>query len=798
MPKQDLPQTRSIQVAIPGPHFTAFTYKLPFGMTIHLGDRVRIPFGARKVVGYVIGLDVPAYPRAKEVVAKLDTVPIFDRSFFEFCVWVGRYYLTPPGQLFSLVYPRAASGKVQLSYRWGESAHAIQSDLLKQQFRPKPGSVVSASTIKRIEKQFKKPLHELERLGVIVQSSERQSNPRYLLFSAELLAELGTKRKPSPTPFDSARTRAELTRLGWSNGQIARAIEIGAIIHESSISPNDPSGHRIPETTKQALLSLNEQQTRVFSDISSGGLKKFETHLLQGVTGSGKTLVYAHLIKEMLSRGKQVLVLAPEIALAEHVARVLAQTFDQQVIRWHSGLKESDKRESWKRMTSEPQTPLIVVGPRSALFAPLRKLGLIIVDEEHDAAFKQAEQPPYFHARDAAIKRAQLANIPILLGSATPSLESYYQSTQGKFKRHLLSERATTSPLPTVRIIDMRSDRLTGDLGLLSASLKRAIDSCLSRNEQAILFYNRRGYSPLLTCESCGWSAKCEYCRQTLTYHRTTKRLHCHFCGGTEKIPTNCPSCSFAPLEPEGHGTQRIESLLPRLFPTARIIRYDLDSTRHAEKAAEALRTFARGDADILLGTQMVTKGLDFPKVSLVGVLAADQGMHHVDFRATERTFARLVQVAGRSGRSDSPGEVLIQTFAPEHPMMEMITRHDFDQFAESELLERRAQEFPPFRRMLRIVTSASSAAVAQRAIGEIVARLKQWSAKESPSTIIRGPAACPIEFVRGEYRFHAMVQTKQMTKLTDTIYSWLEADPRLGFAKSVRLRLDVDPMEMQ
>jgi primosomal protein N' (replication factor Y) len=514
----------------------------------------------------------------------------------------------------------------------------------------------------------------------------------------------------------------------------------------------------------------------------------FQCFLLHGVTGSGKTEVYLHAIERALARGQQVLVLVPEIGLTPQLLARFRQRFGSPIAVLHSGLNETERLGAW--LLARLGKATVVIGTRSAVFAPFARLGLIVVDEEHDASFKQHEGFRY-HARDVAVMRASRERIPIVLGSATPSLESLKLARSGSYRLLELPDRTGSAGMPTVRLLDMR--RLKADAGL-SHPLREAITAHLARGEQVLLFLNRRGFAPVWMCHGCGWVAPCARCDARLTLHRKSGKLRCHHCGAEQPLAAECPSCRGVELHALGEGTERVEGVLEKYFPTARVERIDRDSTSRKGSLEHKLERVHSGEANLLIGTQMLSKGHDFPNVTLVGVLNADQGLYSADFRAGERLFQQILQVSGRAGRADKAGEVIIQTWHPEHPIFHALARHDFASFADYALAERRETRYPPYTHLALLRAEATRPGLAMAFLAEAHAAARGLNGQ---SVEVMDPAPAPMERRAGRYRAQLLVQSAERKALHGFLEAWTARLVASRQARRVRWSLDVDPLDL-
>jgi primosomal protein N' (replication factor Y) (superfamily II helicase) len=544
--------------------------------------------------------------------------------------------------------------------------------------------------------------------------------------------------------------------------------------------PISPEASGTPANPPQ----LNAEQEQILGSIN---LKGFGCTLLFGVTGSGKTEIYLNLMTRALAQGKQVLLLVPEINLSPQLEALLKQRFPQSmVVSLHSGLNEGKRLENW--LAAKTGAAQIILGTRLAVFTPIPRLGLIIVDEEHDASFKQQEGLRY-SARDIAIFRAKQADIPVILGSATPALESYHHALSGRYRMSALTHRAVgNAVLPSLRCIDIRRVELNEGL---SAPLIAALKERLQRGEQSLIFINRRGYAPVLVCSACAWVSACSRCSSRLVLHLREKKLRCHYCGHQERVPAACPGCGNIDLIPLGQGTQRVESTLSALFPDARILRIDRDSTRRKSIWPGMLKSIQEQKVDILVGTQILAKGHDFPKLSLVGILNPDASLYSTDFRASERLFAQLMQVAGRAGRAEIPGEVLIQTQFPDHPLFEALRRHDYSVFAKTLLAERKHAGLPPFMHQALLRAEAAHSSTVMNYLADAA----KLASRISHDMTIYDPVPAHMPRLAGRERGQLLVQSASRKKLQVFLKDW-HGKLMAASSNKVRWAIDVDPLE--
>jgi len=555
-----------------------------------------------------------------------------------------------------------------------------------------------------------------------------------------------------------------------------------------------------PETTVEKgeeSLSPTPQQRRALDAIGGhlDGAGGFRVFLLQGVTGSGKTFVYCRAAAEVIKRGGSCLVLVPEISLSTQLVDRFARVFGDRVVVGHSGLSPSERHMAWTKARSGEAK--VLVGARSAVFSPLRDLALIVVDEEHEPSYKQSEIPRY-NARDVAVKRGQLEDCPVLLGSATPSLESYYNSVSGKYEMLRLPERIDSRPMATVHIVDLRAGSKGENRSwLLSETLVRKIEETLERKEQVILFINRRGHSTFVQCRECGQTFRCPRCEVSLTYHSHPHRLTCHYCGHSATGVEVCSECGGSDFWFGGVGTQKVEAEIEALFPGVSVLRMDTDSTRRRGAQRAMVRAFGSGEARILLGTQMVAKGLDFPGVTLVGVIYADTQLNLPDFRASERTFQLLTQVAGRAGRGAAPGEVVIQTFLPEHPSLKAAAMQNFELFYEKEAADREELRFPPFSRIVDLSFTGADLDEVVQCSRRVAFKLKEALRDRGLGSVeVMGPAPYPLARLRNKARWHITLRGTSLSELRSGL-GLLDAVAERERPKRVALGVDVDPLQL-
>jgi primosomal protein N' (replication factor Y) len=754
------------RVAVPVPLAKAFTYEVPEAMLAELcpGARVLCDFGRRKIIGVVLGIDdgpPPAGITPKPLRALVDPVPVLPEELLGFLVQVADYYFAPIGEVLRLALPALERGKV---------------DAMKAQ-----GELLDTSALAR-QKRVAEPTE------LVAEATSATEEPGKLRGQArEILALL---RASGPSPVARLEER-------YSNARPAtkRLAELGLVVLTSRLKASGPAfAERIARDEAPELVPAQaEAVTRITAALEPGATER--AFLLFGVTGSGKTEVYLHAIEACLERRRGALVMVPEIALTPQLVERYRARFGDEVAVVHSGLSDRARHAMWKRLAAGELR--VAIGARSALFAPVPDLGLVVVDEEHDPSFKQEEGVRY-HARDMALLRAHRAGAAVVLGSATPSLESAQLAKRGRLVMLRLPARANLkATLPEVRIVDLKriGPGPTGDKRI-SLPLHRALEQTLAQGEQAIIFLNRRGHSPTVVCTACGTVETCKGCSVSLTFHKLRGHsvVRCHYCGYEDELYTRCSACGASALELEGLGTEKLEETLAEAFPTARVARLDRDVAEGA-KAEAILNRMKRHEIDILVGTQMVTKGHDLPKVTLVGVVNADAALGMPDFRAAERSFQLLVQVAGRAGRHERKGQVIVQTKSPEHAAVVYSAKHDVEGFLAVELKDRAEVGYPPFSRLVLLRIDAIDPEVAERAATQLAQAARATAAVRAGAVEVLGPAPAPLTKLRGRTRFRVMLRATERPPLRATVAALGPALESLD--RRVRAIVDVDPQAM-
>jgi len=742
-----------VEVAIPLPLEGSFHYLVPERLA-HLavaGKRVLVPFGKRKLTGYLLGDADPGAGELKEVLEVLDDEPLFTLPELEFYRWIANYYLHPLGEVIKMALPAGINLVSRYRCEKAEDGTPVLREFL------------SGGQHVRTERFYRA-------------LPEASSSPRGK--ALEIFAYL---LEQGECPASALRER-----FGSCSPQLKRLVELGAATVSEREVYRDP--FRAESFGHDQPLPLNEGQAAAFVRISAAlDSNLFSPFLLHGVTGSGKTEVYLQSIAVALAAGKSALVLVPEIALTPQLVGRFKRRFDCGIAVLHSGLSDGERFDEWRRIRrGEAQ---IVIGARSALFAPLERLGVIVVDEEHEGSYKQSEGVRY-NSRDLALVRGKLGQAVVILGSATPLVTSFHAAKNGRLGYLELPRRVRELPMPETAMLDAR-----GEKG--KTFLKPLVDAMaenLAAGGQTLLFLNRRGFATYLVCQECGHVLRCPNCEVTLTYHRGRGRHVCHYCDYTIPAPTVCPGCQGSEITLLGRGTERVEEEVQELFPEARVARMDRDTTKGKGGHARVLKALEEGTVDILIGTQMIAKGHDFPGVTLVGVVSADASLNLPDFRSSERTFQLVTQVMGRAGRGDKPGRVLVQTLAPEHYALTHAVAHDFAGFYQKEIAFRQEVGYPPFAHLAALTVSSIAAGQAESSAEEAAALLRKIKGECRLRVEVLGPVTAPLGKVRGRFRWQILLKGRERSELHRLLFHF-----RAGFShpSTVRLVIDVDPVEM-
>ena len=797
-------------VSLPVPLDQAFTYSLPETLNhrIQCGCRVLVPFGNRKLTGVVLSVqEEPPDGPTREVLRLIDEVPVLDSTLLALGRWIAGYYCAPLGEVLRTMTPLGGEIRKGKMYTLTDSGRdaarqlllgAVDEDPMIQLLRLLDARPVSETYLKKKIPNAANLLRSLQKKGFVeAEDVQTDRDPmraaaarlRATFVSAVINGMKLTKAERELHAFlelhPGSHNVGELEEKVKNASPSARSLARKKLI---TLETENPVTHLEPARPPR---TLNMHQLDAYQQIELAlRQQEYQTFLLHGVTGSGKTEVYLRAIDACLALGKSALLLVPEIALTPAVAGQFFHRFGDRVAILHSAFSEIERAEQWRRIRAGAAR--VVVGTRSGVFAPVQNLGLVVVDEEHDGSYKQAETPRY-NGRDVAIVRAQAANAVVVLGSATPSLETRYNAEKGKFKLIELPERIEHRPMPQVEMIDMRQEFLeTRKQAVFSRRMLEAIKERLASGEQVMLLLNRRGFSSFVACRTCGERIECVNCSVTLTYHRRDRRLLCHYCNYAQKIPSVCPKCNSEHLNFLGTGSEKVEDELRREFPEARIARLDRDTVGGKRHFETILHGFRERDFDILVGTQMIAKGHDIPNVTLVGVISADVGLGMPDFRAAERTFQLLTQAAGRAGRGNLPGIVLIQTINPDHYAVRYAGMQDYQGFYEKEIQFRKLMRYPPFSALANVLVRNQK----QEDALAMSAELERFVSPPPEGLKILGPAEAPVAKLNSEFRYQVLIKAASRKKLNET----LQSIRKQGIEKhwsATGLVIDVDPLTL-
>ncbi|MGA2004971.1 MAG: primosomal protein N' [Terriglobales bacterium] len=793
-------------VALAVPLDMAFTYAIPPGMEPVVGGRVLVPFRQQRMSGIVVELHDRApqvktpLVKIKKVIEALDTSPVLDEQLLHLGQWIAGYYLAPIGEVFRTMLPLSAEFKRTITYRITDQGHmalhlaGTSGSPARSQRTPEDQLI-----------EFRVLDYLAEREEIVREQTLRGATRASKLLLSGMVRKKWIAREDVSAPRDAARTikvavlqgadagvqgeklnanqRTLIDALTAAGGRVPvetlRALDVPrttltTLVRRGLIElvdePEDRTTPKIKPRPSPFEFDFSPAQQQALAKIlESVASRKFTGMLLHGVTGSGKTAVYLSAMREVLAQGRSSILLVPEIGLTPAMAADLIQVFDDEVAILHSGLSDDERAEQWHRIKRGEAH--VVVGTRSAVFAPVSDLALLIVDEEQDSSYKQEETPRY-HARDVAVMRAKMAGAVVVLGSATPSLESYYNAKKHKYALLELPDRVEQRPLPDVEILDMRQEfQETGQEQVISRKLAEEIRERLQKKEQVMVLLNRRGYSPVALCRTCGQTLQCKNCAVSLTHHKREHKMECHYCGFIAPVPKKCAQCGSEYVYFVGTGSEKLEELLHGMFPQARIGRLDRDTVRGREDFERALNALNEGELDMLVGTQMIAKGHDVHGVTLVGVVGADTALGLPDFRAAERTFQLLTQVAGRAGRGNSPGKVVLQTFFPDHYAVQFAAHHDFAGFYDKELQFRSWMHYPPYSAIANVIIRSEKLDEALTWAGE----LGRWFDKTRHEGIrVLGPAAAPITRLKRDYRYHFILKSPSREKMNTLLRAML------------------------
>lgn len=784
-----------------------FDYRIPekWNQVIKPGMRVIVPFGPRMVQGFVTGLKAKSdFAKLRFIKEPMDLEPIINDELLQLGDWLTKEAMCFKISALQAMLPAAMKAKYEKvikvvedkkdqlppsiqnlfgkndSLSWkdvieGENASLVQKEMqngnLELEYNVK--NRLNKKTV-RVIKSLLSPMELKEMASAISSHAKKQQ---------ELLQYFIEHQEPIPL-------KELLELMNTSSGTVKSLVSKGALAEMDQEVYRDPYENRVFE--KSIPFTLTAEQTAALKPIQEKiHHDEHDVFLLYGVTGSGKTEVYLQAIASVIEKGKEAIMLVPEISLTPQTVKRFKERFGEQVAVMHSGLSVGEKYDEWRKIHRKEVK--VVVGARSAVFAPFENLGLIIIDEEHESSYKQEETPRY-HARDVAIERAKSYGCPVILGSATPTLESFARAKKNVYKLLTLSQRMNKNALPAVDIVDMREELRTGNRSMFSELLFTKLKDRLEKGEQTVLMLNKRGHSSFVMCRSCGLVINCPNCDISLTYHRFNDIMKCHYCGFEEGMPSVCPECESEHIRFFGTGTQKVEEELAKILPEARVIRMDVDTTSKKGSHERLLNAFGEGKADILLGTQMIAKGLDFPNITLVGVLSADTMLHLPDFRSSEKTFQLLTQVSGRAGRHQLPGEVVIQTYTPEHYSIELSALQDYDAFYEREMYLRRQSHYPPYYYVVLITVShedlMKTVSVTEKITNYLGSRLNRDS-------VVLGPVASPISRINNRYRYQCLIKYKREPDLNQHLRTLLEHYQKETAQNHLQISIDLNPQIM-
>jgi primosomal protein N' (replication factor Y) len=804
-------QTAQIIVNIPTRAIDKpFSYLIPDNLpAIGVGWRVLVPFGSRKVEGFVIGCKAESTEGLKPILDVLDDYPWFNDNMLKTAEWLSQYYLCSPAEAMRLFVPGQSGIKTAKSYQARDEVDFEQAAAL---LAVKPAEYRTALTY--IYEHGPVTLPELCKLPGNMETMLKFFMQHKLIIHADTVSKRGKASTVSLINLAVSKEVAAQSEKMLPSGKSAQRRLLQALIQKGEINPAELRDlHISPDTvrklTAQGLIASRKVQ--VFRNSYIAGLEQqarkislttaqqqaldliipvltARTHrsfLIHGVTGSGKTQVYIKAVAEIRKDNRQAIVLVPEIALTSQIVARFQAAFGHDVVVMHSKLSVGERHDAWRRLRLGQAG--IVIGARSALFAPVDNLGLIVIDEEHEFTYKQEESPRY-HARQVALFRAKLAGAAVVLGSATPAIETYYQALAGQHTLITMDKRVDDVPLPPVTVVDMREELAKGRRSVISPALQEMLAETLSRKEQAVILLNRRGYSTFVLCRECGHVLKCRHCDIPLVYHTPGHSLRCHYCQERHAVPDTCPECGSRYIRYFGAGTQKVEETLNALFPAAKIIRMDQDTTSKKMAHDKILAAFAAGTYDILLGTQMVAKGHDIPNVTAVGIISADTALNLPDFRAAERTFALLTQAAGRAGRGDKAGRVVMQTYNPDHYAIKNGAMHNYLAFYENEIAFRRQLDYPPYANLIKITVQAGDETLVHRNANQLAAELAP--ACLGADTTIIGPFPASVTKIKDVFRVNILIKTRDVNRVNRQLTA-------LDITSRKDVIIDIDPVNV-
>ena len=784
-----------------------FDYVIPKRLAafVQVGVRVVVPFGPRTVQGYV--MDIQSHPdqdidetKLKEIKEVQDIQPELTSELIQLSAWMSNYHVTKRISVLEAMLPSAIKAKYQKAFelvkeqevaeslrvKFNKEGHYLYKDAQKNNDLAELVQLLNNGDIREVTLLSQKLKKKTQRAVKIIQGyhpDEVLAKLEKYIKQYDLYAYLLDEQQ-------HIVFLKEINDMGFSNSSLDALIKKGYVEKYDAEIDRDPFADRVFEQEVKQKLTIEQQHAFDTVKTTLDG-DEARTFLLHGVTGSGKTEIYLQTIEAVLNKGKQAMMLVPEIALTPQMVLRFKRRFGDDVAVLHSGLSTGEKYDEWQKIRDGRAR--VSVGARSSIFAPFKELGLIIIDEEHESTYKQEDYPRY-HAREIAQWRSQYHNCPIILGSATPCLESFARAEKGVYTLLSLPHRVNQQALPNIDIIDMREELSRGNRSMFSNDLRDAMNARLKKKEQIVLFLNRRGYASFMLCRDCGHVPQCPNCDISLTYHKTTDQLKCHYCGYEETPSNQCPNCESEHIRQMGTGTQRVEELLQQEYPDARIIRMDVDTTSRKGAHEKLLSDFEQGKGDILLGTQMIAKGLDYPNITLVGVLNADTMLNLPDFRASERTYQILTQVAGRAGRHEKEGQVIIQTYNPEHYAIQDVKQNNYLTFYQREMTYRKLGKYPPYYFLINFTISHKEMKKVMEASKHIHHILLQHLTSKS---YVLGPSPAALSRINNEYRFQILVKYKREPELL-TALQYLDDYYHEQYIKDkLSLKIDIDPQVM-
>jgi primosomal protein N' (replication factor Y) (superfamily II helicase) len=780
-----------------------FDYLIPekWQDIIKPGMRVVVPFGPRKIQGFVINLKSESqFDKLKEICEPMDLTPILNQELLQLGDWLTEKALCFKISSYQAMLPAALKARYEKKVKLAPETKLAELPLELQAVFTNAEFIQWEEALKRglvpiLQKEATKGKVE------VLYEVKGKLNKKKLKFIQPLLSNVELQEVISGAKSarqievlnyfllhqEPIELRQLIADLNVSASVVKGLVQKKVLLEKVMEVYRDPYANRNFQAT-QPLPLTSAQQTAITPILQAIEDVLHQVFLLYGVTGSGKTEIYLQSIQEVLNKGKEAIVLVPEISLTPQMVNRFKGRFGDRVAVLHSGLSAGEKYDEWRKIQRKEVT--VVVGARSAIFAPFENLGIIIIDEEHETSYKQEETPRY-HARDVAIERARKYRCPVVLGSATPSLETFARAQKGVFQLLNLPIRMNNQALPAVEIVDMREELRSGNRSMFSTVLFEKLQERIAKKEQTVLFLNKRGHSSFVMCRDCGYVMNCPHCEISLTYHKSNHQMKCHYCGYESRVPSICPECTSEHIRYFGTGTQKVEEELGKLLPEAQVIRMDVDTTSRKGSHERLLKEFEEGKADILLGTQMIAKGLDFPNITLVGVLSADTMLHLPDFRSSEKTFQLLTQVSGRAGRHELPGEVIIQTYTPEHYSIELAGKQDYDLFYNREMMMRKVHKYPPFYFIALITVSHQQLMAAVSATEKITSYVQS---RVSDGTVVLGPVASPIPRINDRYRYQCLIKYKREPELSSTLKKVLDQYQQAATTTGLQVAVDMNP----